>query len=308
MRPPDPLRSVTDTEVDDFWRDGVVCLRGVLAPDDVAAMAQPVEETLLDGRVTTDMTALGDALAVGVGATVLVDEDARDASTTRGRFRSGVDHWRVHPSFAAFASRSALPAIVARLLRSERLWLYEDSVLVKEPGTHEPTAFHQDLAYFQVDGRQIATCWVPLDDNDESTGAVSYVIGSHLRDRLYRPNYFVTDEPIGDTEGDVLPDPRQGAGAELLRAFATAPGDIVVHHARTIHGARGNSSTTARRRAISVRYCGDDARYHMRRGAPLKPHQDRVADGDPLGGPDCPLVFPILDPSLEIPSCLDTPS
>ena len=205
----------------------------------------------------------------------------------------------MHPAFAAFATSSALPAVVARVLRSEHLWLYEDSVLVKEPGTHEPTAFHQDLSYFQVDGTQVATCWIPLDPNDESTGAVSYVIGSHTRDPLYRPNYFVTNEPIGDTEGDLVPDPVTWRDREL-RVFTTEPGDMIVHHARTIHGARGNASTTTRRRAISVRYCGDDARYHRRRGAPVKPHQQHVADGDPLGGPDCPLVHPTLEPVPEV--------
>ncbi len=295
---PDPLRPVTDAEVDEFWRDGVVCLRGVIDPAVVAVMAGPVEETLVDERVTTDMTAFGDALAAGTGARLLVDEAASRAPVTRGRFRSGVDHWRVHPAFASFACDSALPTIIARLLRSTQIWLYEDSVLVKEPGTHEPTAFHQDLSYFQVDGQQVATCWVPLDPNDESTGAVSYVVGSHRRDPLYRPNYFVTDEPISDTEGGLVPDPRLEPDREL-RSFATVPGDVIVHHARTIHGAPGNSSTTTRRRAISVRYCGDDARYHRRRGAPLKPHHHGVADGDPLGGRDCPLVFPVLDPSLE---------
>ena len=69
------------------------------------------------------------------------------------------------------------------------------------------------------------------------------------------------------------------------------PGDLTVHHCRTLHGAAGNASPTMRRRALSVRYCGDDARYRIRRGVPRKPHHAEVADGDVLDHPDCPVVW-----------------
>lgn len=277
-------------EITAFWRDGVVCLRGILDPAVANALAEPVEEALVDPSTTVDMTAMGEALG-RAGTTVLVDQQVAAAGTRRGQFRSGVDHWRNHPAFADFACRSALPAVVAQVLQSDHVWLYEDSVLVKEPGTQEPTAFHQDLSYFHVDGTQVCTCWVPLDPNDQHSGAVTYVIGSHRWPDVYRPNLFVTDAPIPDTEGEPVPDLGGIDGDHDLVSFATGPGDVVIHHARTLHGAPGNASATTRRRAVSVRYCGDDARYRIRRGAPRKPHHHRVHDGDPLGGPDCPLVW-----------------
>lgn len=48
--------------------------------------------------------------------------------------------------------------------------------------------------------------------------------------------------------------------ATLLASFEVEPGGVVVHHYRTLHGAPGNTSVSRRRRAISVRYCGDDIR------------------------------------------------
>ena len=42
-----------------------------------------------------------------------------------------------------------------------RVWLYEDSVLVKEPGAREATEWHQDLGYFHVDGTQLLHHLVP---------------------------------------------------------------------------------------------------------------------------------------------------
>jgi ectoine hydroxylase-related dioxygenase (phytanoyl-CoA dioxygenase family) len=72
-----------------------------------------------------------------------------------------------------------MPAIAAALLRATRLNLWEDSVLVKEPGSGERTAWHQDLSYFHVSGEKLCTTWVPLDEVDADTGAMSFVRGSH---------------------------------------------------------------------------------------------------------------------------------
>ncbi len=60
-----------------------------------------------------------------------------------------------------------------------------------------------------------------------------------------------------------MPDFHKDRRNHEILSFVTEPGDITVHHARTIHGADGNASTDIRRRAVSVRYCGDDVRYRL---------------------------------------------
>jgi ectoine hydroxylase-related dioxygenase (phytanoyl-CoA dioxygenase family) len=267
-RPP-----VDAAQVDAFAADGVVCLRGVLDPDEVAAMAEPVERALR-GPETADLGAL----------TGRAGEPA---------FAAGLDHWRIDADFDRFARRSRLPEIAATLLASERVWLYEDSVLVKEPGAPFRTEFHTDASYFHVAGTQACTFWVPLDPAGPDTGAVQYVRGSHRWEGDFRPNLFSIPDPIPGTEGslvpDVLADPELAA---RLVSFEVEPGDVVVHHYRTVHGAPANRSSSRRRRAISVRYCGDDIRYRLRPGVPRKPHHHLVHDGDELGGADCPQVWP----------------
>jgi len=264
---------LTPAAVATFRADGVVCLRGALDPAAVAAMAEPVERALR-GPETADLGAL---------------TGERDAPM----FAAGVDHWRSDPAFDTFARTSRLPELAAGLLGSDRVWLYEDSVLVKEPGSPFRTEFHTDAAYFHVAGDLACTFWVPLDRAGPETGAVQYVRGSHRWTDDFRPNLFSIPDPIPGTEGVVVPeildDPTM---AELLIGFEVEPGDVVVHHYRTIHGAPANGSSTRRRRAISVRYCGDDIRYRIRPGVPTKPHHAEVRDGDPLGGPDCPQVWP----------------
>jgi ectoine hydroxylase-related dioxygenase (phytanoyl-CoA dioxygenase family) len=281
----EPARAVSRDEIETFWADGVVCLRGVLDPDVVHAMDEPVE-VALRARESADLGEMGRALA-GSGAEVATDGEST------GRFVSGVDHWRSQPEFCEFAAASGLPELVGALLRATKVNLYEDSVLVKEPGARERTVWHQDLSYFHVDGEQLCTTWVPLDPTDASTGAVRYARGSHRWDAVYRPNLFVSSMPIPGTEGELVPDVDALAtvGDAEVVTFTTEPGDVVVHHARTLHAAGGNRSATTRRRAISVRYCGDDARVLVRAGAPKKPYQEHVTDGAVPDSPDCPVVW-----------------
>ena len=103
--------------------------------------------------------------------------------------------------------------------------------------------------------------------------------GSHRWSDLYRPNMFVSNMPMVGTVGEQVPDiDRMAAEGEVeLLQFDLGPGDMTVHHARTLHAAGGNLSRDRRRRAIS--------------GAPLKPHHELVNEGDVLDGPDCPLVW-----------------
>jgi ectoine hydroxylase-related dioxygenase (phytanoyl-CoA dioxygenase family) len=271
-------RDVTDDEVLAFERDGVVCLRGILDPGSVAELGAPIE-ALLRAPEMADLTGMAAA--------------GPEGSSVPGRFRAGVDHWRTEPALRAFASDSALPATVGALLRTRRVTLWEDSVLVKEPATRERTVWHQDLGYFNVDGEQLCTTWVPLDPVTAATGAMRFARGSHTWDRSFRPNLFVTDDPIPGTEGDAVPDVDALAarGEVEILSFDLGPGDLTVHHARTLHAAGANTSATQRRRALSVRYCGDDARYHLRAGMPPKSHHAGLRDGDALGGPEAPVVW-----------------
>lgn len=275
-----PLRPVTQDEVHRFRNDGVVALRSILPAALVTELAHAADR--LTATDTTNLTELGAAV------TQPIHDPSVAGPGPTGQFRAGTDHWRRDPTFRRFATRSPLPRIVADLLRSARVWLYEDSLLVKEPLTREVTALHQDLGYFHVDGSQICTTWCPLDPVDATTGALMFVRGSHRWERDYRPNWFVSDEPMPGTAGEVAP--REVPEADLLR-FDLEPGDLTVHHARTLHGAGANRSTTRTRRAVSIRYCGDDARHRRREGAPEKPHHAGKHDGDLLTDEACPIVW-----------------
>ena len=275
-----PTSVVSETDRRAFREHGVVALRGVLPLEVVRSLDAPVARALAGNEATADLSALGDAL----NGTAAIDG-------ARGRFRSGVDHWLTDADMRAFATASPLPAIVASLLETTDLYLYEDSILVKEPGSREPTVFHQDHPYFSVDGDAVCTTWIPLDTVSRHTGAMGYVRGSHLDDTEWRPNLFVTRDPIPGTSGTDVPDFHAEPGDADIVWIDAEPGDVIVHHARTIHGAGPNRSATTPRRAVSVRYCGAGVTY-TRRAVTPKPHHESLTDGDPVGPPAFPRVWP----------------
>jgi hypothetical protein len=95
-----------------------------------------------------------------------------------------------------FSVTGAGPEIAAALLDSEKVNFYGDQIFVKEPGTRERTAFHQDATYFEIDGNQCCVLWIPVDPVTLETGAMMYIRGSHRDGRLYQPNVFIAQTPL----------------------------------------------------------------------------------------------------------------
>lgn len=194
--------------------------------------------------------------------------------------------------FKRFILNGPGPEISAALLNSEKVNFFGDQIFVKEPGTRERTAFHQDATYFEIDGNQCCVLWIPVDPVTLETGTMQYVRGSHKDGRLYQPNVFVAQTPLPGAQGEVLPDIEGHMADYDIVHFDVEPGDVIVHHYRTVHGTGGNHSRYQVRRAASLRYCGDDIRFQTRPWAPRQLHHTtRLNDGDPLGGSDFPVVW-----------------
>lgn len=242
-----------------FWADGACVVRGVV-PDDVVDAARRAVAELDDRGELADLSALAGA-----------DEAPR--------FRAGVDHWRASPALAAIALEGIVPALVAAVLGADRLWLYEDSVLVKDAGSTVPTRWHSDDGYFHVEGEQMATLWLPLDPAPQAAGALRFVRGSHTSGHRYRPTLFVVDDPIPGTEGE-QPPALDDTGLDVIGEDLDV-GDLSIHHARTLHAAGPNTTGTARR-ALSLRYCGPDVTVRVKPGAPARDGYAEVEPGTPL--------------------------
>ena len=189
-----------------------------------------------------------------------------------GRFFDDDCNWTRIPQFEQVvrASPAAEAAAAAAIMRSRRAQFFHDHVLVKEPGTRKPTPWHQDSPYYFVEGEQTVSFWIPVDPVRGAT--LRLIRGSHLWPKPVLPVRWASDENFYGEKGDYrpVPDPDADPGLPVLE-WALEPGDAVLLDFRTVHGARGNE-TGARRRVLSLRWVGDDARYVERPGPTSPPY------------------------------------
>jgi ectoine hydroxylase-related dioxygenase (phytanoyl-CoA dioxygenase family) len=245
--------SVSEDQIADYARDGAVLIKGLFA-DHV--------ETLRAG-VARNMAEPGPYAAENL----LPGEG--------GRFFDDYCNWTRIPEFEEVIRHSDAARVAGELMRSDSVQIFHDHVLVKEPGTSKPTPWHQDGPYYFVEGEQTLSFWSPLDPVREAT--LRIVAGSHLWPKPVLPTRWLKEDAFYPDEDAYIPVPDPDAeGMEILE-WEMEPGDAVAFDYRALHGARGNTSDR-RRRAFSVRFLGDDARFVERPGrtSPPFPGHDMV--------------------------------
>ena len=124
----------------------------------------------------------------------------------------------------------------------------------KPPQIGKPTPPHQDGYYFMLTPCEALTMWLALDDVDEENGCVRYVRGSN---HWGMRNHNRT-QVLGFSQGIVDYGTEQDLDYEV--AFPAQPGDLLVHHALTIHRADGNRSKDRNRQALGFIYYSQDAK------------------------------------------------
>lgn len=244
--------------IDAFAVDGAVAVRGIFAPW--------VEE--LRSGVARNLAEPGPYFA----------ENVPDGG--HGRFWDDYCNWQRIPEFERFVRESPAAGLAAALMRSSTVQFFHDHVLVKDAGTATATPWHSDSPYYFVDGAQTVSLWLPLDPVRSAT--LRIIKGSHLWHNDVRPVRWLSGESFYE-DGDFLPvpDPDNDDDYEILE-WALDPGDAVAFHFRVVHGARGTPHS-ARRRAFSARFVGDDARYVSRSGRTSPPFPGHgMADGQRL--------------------------
>ena len=171
--------------------------------------------------------------------------------------------------------------------------LHHDHLLVKEPGTTIRTPWHQDQPFYNLDGHDTVSFWIPLDPVPrEST--LEFVAGSHASRTWYMPRSFFDGRPLIFDEGtfEEVPDVEADRDAYPIVGWALEPGDAVAFNMLTLHAAAGSRN---RRRAFSVRLVGDDVRLAVRPHptSPSFPELEGVlGHGDALEHPLFPLLWP----------------
>ncbi|MGI9610299.1 MAG: phytanoyl-CoA dioxygenase family protein [Acidimicrobiia bacterium] len=254
----------------DWERDGAVCIRGAFNPEHVALAAEAIDANLAD----------------------LSPYAKRASSADDGAFVEDFRNWDRIPALERFVRESPAARLAGELTGSNKIRLYHDHVLVKEPGTRQATPWHQDQPYYNVAGNQNASMWFPVDPVDRSS-TLEFIAGSHIGP-WYMPRTFLDEQAKWFPEGSLaeLPEFEADPDKYPVIGWELEPGDAVFFDMLTVHGSGGVSGSD-RRRVLSVRFLGDDMVHAPRdwdTSPPFRGLDTELAAGVPMDHP----LFPIL--------------
>lgn len=260
--------NLTNDEIALFQRDGVVLLKGIFTGY-VDKIAEAIEYNLsFPGPFAAENVKAGE----------------------QGRFFDDYCNWQRIPALQEILYHSDIAKIAAGLMRSQTAQLFHDHILVKEPGTSTPTPWHQDSPYYCVDGTQTVSFWTVVEPVTEAT--LRCVKGSHLWEKPVLPKRWLSGDDFYLDKDNYIAVPDPDAEAMPIAEYPVAPGDAIAFDFKVLHGARGNVSTN-RRRALSLRFVGDDAVFAERPGptSPPFPEHDMVP-GQKLRADWFPILYP----------------
>lgn len=186
--------------------------------------------------------------------------------------------------------------LAKQLMGSNEVRFFYDQMFLKEPGTDAPTPWHQDLSFWPIRGEQICSFWIPCDPVNRESSGLLYVKGSHKwpqRFKAVSPDYVAT---LMDDKMDDIPDINANLDKYELLDWDMEPGDVLVFHPLTLHGSYGNSSRVRRRRALALRWVGDDVVYAPSDKRMPIHYRHKSEVGGPLRGAAFPRILPFADP------------
>jgi ectoine hydroxylase-related dioxygenase (phytanoyl-CoA dioxygenase family) len=262
---------ISDELVERFEQDGVVVVRDVASGAEVDLLREGVDLNIAEP-----------------GPFAKVASRADDP----GWFFEDFCNWRRIAPYQRFIEESDAADIAGRLMRSTTVRLYHDHVLVKEPGTRTTTPWHQDQPYYNINGRQNVSMWLPLDPVAR-VSTLEFVAGSHLGPWLM-PRTFMDHQAKWFPEGSLadLPDIDGARDDYRILGWELNAGDAVFFHMLTLHSA-GGVAADRRRRAFSVRFLGDDIVHAPRQWETSPPFPGLVDELPVAVAMDHPL-FPLL--------------
>jgi ectoine hydroxylase-related dioxygenase (phytanoyl-CoA dioxygenase family) len=254
---------------DEFQRDGAVVLRGVLTAGEIALLGQ---------GMAANRAAPGPLAKVA------------SAADDPGEFFEDFCNWTRNAPYERVLRESKLAEAAALLTGSTSVRLYHDHLLIKTAGTRTPTPWHQDQPYYNIEGRQTVSFWIPIDPVPREA-TLEFVAGSHLGPWLM-PVSFRDREAKWFPPGALapLPDIEADRAAWPIIGWALEPGDAVAFNMATLHAAKGSPTD---RRVFSARFIGDDVRHAPR---PWTTSPEFAGLDIPAGAPMDHPLFPVVWP------------
>lgn len=264
-----PSRNLSPDEIRRYQEDGVVMIKKAIEPNWMRLLEAGVE------KARADMSLQGRFMS----------------RKTRG-YQMDTFLWKHVDEIRDAVYYGPFAHWAQQLMGSKEVRFFYDQMFVKEPGSDAPTPWHQDLSFWPIRGEQISSFWIPMDPVTRESSGLMYVRGSHRwkqRFKAISPDYVAA---IIDEEMDDVPDINANPGKYELLDWEMEPSDILMFHPLTLHGSYGNSHRTRRRRALALRWTGDDVVWApSSKRMPVHYRHDSLVGGG-LRGAAFPRILP----------------
>ena len=229
--------------VENFERDGYVFVRGFLDSDEIAELREHLHHFFEEAVPTMPYNHV-------------FYEDKADKSSLKQ-----LQHMYEYDAFFSKLMRNSKFEKLAEMLLGEPVEGKNMQYFNKSPKIGKPTPAHQDGYYFMLEPPTAVTMWLALEKVDEENGCVRYLPGSHKEG--YRPHGKTAT--LGFSQG--ITDFGTPDDLERELFFPAEGGDLLVHHALTVHRADGNQSANRTRQALGFIYYGQSARENKEKHA-----------------------------------------
>ena len=228
----DLVCGIDKSQRDDFQQNGHILLREVATQEEIARFQPAIKDA--GYKYSTETRSL----------------EERD---TYGKaFLQIMNLWRHDETVKKFIFAKKFAQIAADLLGVEKVRLYHDQALFKEPNGGK-TPWHQDQYYWALDTAKTVTMWMPLVDIDAQMGMLTFASGSHEKGAI-------GSVEISDESEETYDKYIAEHGFSIAKADQMNAGDATFHLGWTIHSAGANHSPTRTREVMTIIYYADGAR------------------------------------------------
>ena len=210
-----------------------------------------------------------------VGAAIDASEQPRTASQASSSLRSEgrltVRYlWRDSPDLRQVLLQRAVAQPIARIVGTRTLRFWFDLTFVhfaaKSGHAGMGTPWHHDVPTFSFKGDLMPSLWLALTPTDSTLSRLMFIDSSHRTNQGYYRSPELKKPAAGERDGFVDPpdfDALIAQGEARMLTWDCQPGDAILLHPATVHGAPGNdgSGSHPRRIAMTTRWLGDDVRF-----------------------------------------------
>ena len=262
---------INNSDIENFKKDGAILIKGLLNDFELKILQDGIDSNISNPSSLSKIAS-----------------NEKDP----GWFLEDFCNWKKNKAYHRIIFKSHLSKVAASLMRSKQVRLFHDHMLVKKSGTNQRTPWHQDQPYYNIEGEQCISFWIPVDPVPLES-SLHFVSGSH-KGQWFLPRTFLDEEAKWFPKGSLeeVPDISKNLVKYKILSWELEPGDALAFHMLTLHSGAG---TKKLRRVFSVRFLGDDIR-HAPRNWKTSPEFPGLSKVLPAGVPMEHELFPVTWP------------